>query len=952
MTTSASLPEADVGSIKGLIQDLRGKKHRPGVVAVAAVPSWSSAHEITLDGQRVRIAAATSILAIREAMRLRSETEWVVILTDQPATAIPDGVAEHLVTNRLRNLDPFPLLRNAFSASEQEFGLLGDKNAVARAMLREVGEKPTPAPGGVLTNDHVFAELAKIRFGLAPVDFTPHHVAVWSVNPAGTRQFSSWSATADPDLMEQFLGWLSRRLGDLGPVLVATWREQGPAQMVPLGLVAGLAAAPAVGVEDSPDAVTRVRTRLEIEVGNPILAENQLAAWGAVASLAVAVSPDPSSALASAEAWVPKLQAGPLVPRSDVLPSALSLRIRGFAKELAGVSKLAAEDGEVVDFGAVENTWAAVRAHRDAQVDTADAPRDVRVGAAALRLLRRLATPWPQPKTLTDWLGVYRRDLSWVDGAVNNAYIGAADPQLADATHYLVDATRAQRARLDREFASMLAAAGAERHTGSAAPLYVEDVLDRVVAPLTARPSGGAGTGLGIGQPTRAPVLLVVADGMDIATSNDVVADAGRRRPHWQDCVPSDDGPLTALAVLPTVTMYSRCSLLTGALASGGRDRERTGLADWLQQQGLRGQGQVLFHKGDLDAVSKGHSLALEVRQAVQDTERRPVVACVLNDIDDALDRSDPIGTTWTIRSFKHLDALLTEAAAVGRTVVLVSDHGHVVERREQPSVQRGDQISARYRSATTAAGADEVLVQGERVRTDDHRAVLAVDEQLRYTGLKAGYHGGAALAEVCIAVSILVHGAIPAHLKLDPSPVGPPSWWNLEDSTSDTDRTAVLDHARAAGSRAARTPNAKPVSLDKKAKSAASAQDSLFDIGDSKTPTETPRTGASPSEVEVLDKVGRLLASDLFAGQFKLYGRTLQRLAIGALLRAAIAGNGLVPLATVAEIFDVKPTRARSVITWVTQILNTDGVVVIALQGDEVRVATNLLFEQFGVGG
>ncbi|MDZ4232847.1 MAG: BREX-2 system phosphatase PglZ, partial [Dietzia sp.] len=552
MTASASLPDADLGAIKGLIQDLRGKGHRHGVVAVAAIPVWSGADEMTVDGQRVRIAAAPSVLAIRDAIRLRNSAHWVVILTDQPWSGVPTGVAEHLVTNRLRNLDPFPLLRNAFAASEQEFGLLGDQNVLARAMLREVGDKPTPAPGGVLTNDHVFAELARARFGLAPVDFTPHHVAVWSADPVRTEQYASWSSIADPSLVDQFLGWLSRRLGDLGPVLVDTWREQGPAQIVPLGLIAGLAAASAVAVEDSADAVTRVRTRLEMEIGNVILAENQLAAWGAVASLAVAAAADPSSALTSAEAWVPKLQAGPLVARSDVLPSALSLRITAFAKDLAAVVRLAAAGVAAVELAAVENAWAAVRAHRDARVDTADAPRDVRVGAAALRLLRRNTAQWPRPETLADWLGEYRQDLSWVDSVVNSAYIGAGDPQLADTAHRLIDATRARRARLDREFAAMLAVAGTERQAGANAGLYIEDVLDRVVAPLTARPSGGTGAGLGIGAPSRTPVLLVVADGMDVATSNDVVADAGRGRPQWHDCVPSDEGSLTALAVLPT----------------------------------------------------------------------------------------------------------------------------------------------------------------------------------------------------------------------------------------------------------------------------------------------------------------------------------------------------------------------------------------------------------------
>lgn len=952
-TTSTSLPDADLGSIKGLIRDLRGKKHHPGVVAVAAVPVWSGTDEITLDGQRVRIAAARSVLAIRDAIRSRPDTDWLVVLTDQPSSSVPSGVAEHLVTNRLLNLDPFPLLRTAFAASEQEFGLLGDKNSIARAMLRELGERPTPAPGGVLTNDHVFAELARTRFGLDPVDFTPHHVAVWSVNPIGTQKYSSWSATADPVLVDQFLDWLSRRLGDLGPVLITTWRVQGPAQIVPLGLIAGLTAGAAVAADDSADVVTRVRTRLEMKIGNAVLAENQLASWSAVAGLAVAAAPDPSSALTAAQAWVPDLQAERLVVRSDMLPSALALRVTAFARELAGAST-----GRTSDLAGVENAWAAVRAHRDAQVDTAKAPRDVRVGAAALRLLRRLAMPWPQPETLVDWLNEYRDDLSWVDGVVNNAYIGAGDPQLAEATHVLVDAARASRAHLDRGFAAVLATAGTERHTGAGTPLYIEDVLDRVIVPLTARPHGATGGALGLSEPARSPVLLVVADGMDVATANDVVADAGRHRPQWQDCVPRDGRPLTTLAVLPTVTKFSRCSLLTGALAAGSQDRERAGFADWLQRHGLRGNGQVLFHKADLDAVSKGHSLAADVRQAVQDTERRTVVACVLNDIDDALDRSDPIGTSWTVESFKHLDALLTEAASVGRTVVLVSDHGHVVERREQPSVQRGDQISARYRAATSGeqAGADEVIVQGERVRTEDHRAVLAVDEQLRYTGLKAGYHGGAALAEACVAVSILVHGAIPTHLELESSPGTPPLWWVLEDVASRGERSDVLDTARTGTpSKPSKPQPSKPKPSKTKpvttTKAAAATQDSLFDFGSSADASASTQEAADTG-VDVYDEVGKLLASDLFAGQFKLYGRTLKRTAIAALLRDAIAGNGLVPLTTVAATFEVKPTQARSVIAWLSQILNIDGVMVIAAQGDEVAVATGLLFEQFGVAG
>ncbi len=421
----------------------------------------------------------------------------------------------------------------------------------------------------------------------------------------------------------------------------------------------------------------------------------------------------------------------PLVARSDVLSSALAPRIKHFAGALA-----TSIDSD--DLAPAENAWADVLAHRDARADTSDAPRDVQVGAAALRLLRRLRAPWQQPTTLADWLQEHRTDLSWVDSAVNNAFVGATDPQLAAVAHKLVTEIREKRAALDRSFARMLAAAGTHRESGTGAPLYIEDVLDQIVKPLTAPVSGP--TGLGAHEAQASPVLVVVADGMDAATSHDVVADALRRhRPQWQDCrFTGADGPHTALATLPTVTKFSRCSLLTGALAAGTQDVERTGFSNWLQHNGLRGTGQVLFHKADLEAVAQGHALAVDVRTAVEDTDDRPVVACILNDIDDALDRSDPIGTSWTTSTFKRLDALLATAATVGRTVVLLSDHGHVVERREQASKQRGQQISARYRSAVSVDGAslpaDEVLVEGQRVLTEDHRAVLAVDEQLRYT--------------------------------------------------------------------------------------------------------------------------------------------------------------------------------------------------------------------------
>ncbi|MHD0278624.1 BREX-2 system phosphatase PglZ [Rhodococcus aetherivorans] len=930
MTVAAGLPEADAAAVRSLVMGLRSKNYPRGVVALAAAPVWSGPEEFDLDGQSVRVRVAPSVLAIRDALIERHRADWVVILTDRDPAELPAGILEHLTAGRLSNLDPWPALRELFQASRQEFHLLSLSNDAARAALRDLDGVRAPAPGGVLTNDHLFAALADRSFGLRPAEYTPHHVALWSMDGATTARFDVWRQHTDPVLLEQFYGWIESRLGPLGPAFVAVWRSSGPAQLVPLGLVAALVGDGTAAFPAPRDTTVKVRTLLEVELGGRALTEQQLTAWGNAATLAVSGPHVPDEVLRRAEDAVRRLQAEPLVARSDVLQMALAPRIAQFATMLG----IAVDSG---DLAAAENAWADVVAHRGAHAGTPDAPRNVQVGAAALRLLRRRALDWPESGGLTDWLTHYRRDLSWVDDAVNDAFVGADDRALATVADRIVTAVRAQRADADRRFARQLAADGGHRAT-SGGPLYIEDVLDRIVKPLTVPapgPTGGLG-GVTPGGPKPSPVLLVIADGMSGSVANEVVADALRRhRPQWQECrFAGAEQPHAALAALPTVTRFSRCSLLTGTLAEGGQDKERSGFSNWLQRNGLRGIGPVLFHKAELDLVSRNHALADAVRDAVDDTEHRPVVACVLNDIDDALDRSDPIGTTWSTASFKHLDPLLTAAAAVGRTVVLVSDHGHVVERREQPSVQRGQQVSARYRSASDVdpeARDDEVLVTGVRVLSGHQRAILAVDEQVRYTGLKAGYHGGASLAEAVIPVSILVNGAVPHHLGIEVAPAPQPAWWEAA-RTAPAPTPVPTVAAAAASKRKKPTVTAKPVAQ----------ADALFDVGAPAAPVAAAPAGR--------DRIAEVLGSELFGQQYAQFRPKFTKPVIGRLLRELLDGNGRLALSRAADLLDVKPARARAAVAVLAQVLNTDGVVVLSDNGTEVELEAALLFEQYGV--
>ena len=95
--------------------------------------------------------------------------------------------------------------------------------------------------------------------------------------------------------------------------------------------------------------------------------------------------------------------------------------------------------------------------------------------------------------------------------------------------------------------------------------------------------------------------------------------------------------------------------------------------------------------------------------EAIADTTGRRLVGCVLNTIDDALDKADPGRATWQVSEIAHLRALLDAANQAGRAVVVTSDHGHVVERRDTEHRPAAGADSARSRREYLAAATERV---------------------------------------------------------------------------------------------------------------------------------------------------------------------------------------------------------------------------------------------------
>lgn len=981
------LQPVDAAVVKAELRRVMGKR---GVLAIRAVPRWEDDPPLVMAGRHVRVLPCATALAVRDALTLRNDPHRpLVILTDLSPDQLGDGICDHLVARRPLLPDPWLSLRDRFGAEQQEADLLRNRES-ARDALRMLGDFPvTPAPGGVLTRDHLIGALTVHLFGLGDNGFTIVDVLVWSTDADHTRRFRAWLDGSTPDLAGDVFTWFAHTLGAPAAAIIAAWRHRDPADLLPLGLIA--AVLENQGGHGDHDAAVALRARIEDAVGRVPLTDVALTGWAQSATLAadrIAAGRDPDRARFTAvqrraDTLATELLVGAFSECSDHLPSALDHRLELFAAaaENAGApdnavgAAAAAPPSGAMD--AVESAWNRVQEHATvAYTPEADWSRDIGLAQAVLRLLRystEVGAGAVLPTDLASAVSWYRDTGSWVDAAVNDAFGGSDRPRLAQVAHRVLTRVRAVRAEQDVAVAALLAAAGTYRPVdpgSAAAPLMVEDLLDQVLLPLTTAPPRETNRG-GDEPQHRSPVLLVVADGMSSAAANDVLVDIARRHAaSWQQAdLAGPRGPVRAvLAALPSVTKFSRCSLLSGRISSGEQAVETRQFAAWLTAHSLGSRHQVLFHKADIEAVSAGHALPQSVRAALDDTVGRPVVACVLNAIDDALDRSDPIGTRWTTSALHPLDALLHAAARVGRTVLLTSDHGHVVERRENPTRQRGQGLSARWRPAAGAsdtAGAvgpaqDEVLVNGPRVVTDNEQAILAVSEQIRYSrGLKAGYHGGAALAEVVIPVAILVPGDVPSHLPLTPSGPRVPTWWVGADTATGTTIEVGTPMAGSGEAPPAERPRTRRTAQGVQPPAGTATEPGLFDPvtpnpanGGTSSSAGVTSVAGDTSERAVPDRIGGLLASAVFITNRQRFAAALPAEQIGRLLRALIGAGGSLTRPRAAAALGVDEHRVARVLAVVGQVVNIDGIVVLAQSGTEVTLQERLLYEQFGITG
>jgi hypothetical protein len=871
---------AEVEALRPYVVDLLSRRpDTKGRSVFALHHDEPAAGRLVLDGQEVELRWCPSELAIREALSGEPETASLVLLT--PITQLASDVLGRLALHRLAH-------PRAADALMHLFGVVTVDPAISSWMMSAL-VTAAPAEGyertgaRTLDADRAWRALVRHAHGIR-VERGPEGLLDW----AASQHAAALAALEDPRRVET-LSWLDGELPG-ARLIVAAVRAGLGARALALGLVMRL-------VLDGDDEATRIaaRTRLEGLLGVASLEERGARAWMAAAEshlerFASTDDPHAQAALGEGEQLLDTLGAAPLAAASPVLRSGLRARLRRLGVALDGGHDL-------------EQAVAFISGHRLAEQSGATA-----VARLASRLARWLRTDEAAEATeLIPAARQYVDSACYADLARTVLRHGSGEPDLDVALSRLVAEADTRRGQQERAFARALGAWSAHAATGGEL-LGVEDLLAEVVAPL--------------GRARR--VLVIVLDGMSHRVAAELLEDA--TLDGWTELRRAGyPGRTVALAAMPSITTYSRSSLFAGRLVKGlaaGEVEDFAAHASLVAASGQSGP-PLLFHKRELR--DGGAGLAPDVRGEIAG-ERR-IVGAVVNAIDDHLARSEQLRNPWSVRDIVALGRLLDAARESDRIAVLLSDHGHVIEREAGPQRPHGGLGGERWRAATSPALDDEILVAGPRVLAGEDRCVLAVDEGLRYAPKKHGYHGGATAQEMLAPVLILSPAPVDDLDGWVEAPYDPPVWWS--GVRPETDLPLEPPKARRTGPASSRPQ-----------------PDNQLELG---IPIDNPQLERSnmPGWIEAL------LSSETLAAQRRLAPRTaLTDERIASLLAALASRGGKLLRPALAQACGLPPARLPGTLAALGLLLNVEGYPILSVDeaSETVELNVRLLREQFGL--
>ncbi|MEX5637006.1 BREX-2 system phosphatase PglZ [Parafrankia sp. FMc2] len=998
LVTSAVL----VNRVRRLLRGLTGTGGELArILLVRAQPEWPGPGELSVDGRPVRVVACVSPLGVLEEVarwgREPAPDGWLVLLTDADEETLGDTVLAQVHGQRVDVIEPWTAVTEDFGAAQLDPRL---RTHAHRWMARALLEARPPAgwprrPGGVLSLEDALAELTAVRLGLTELGLGAADLDIatllrWTTVPGATEAFRRLGA----DERAGITAFLRERTGHAGRALTTLVAAGNGERSLALGLVCDCLwpgkddrsadARPADGRSGGLDAaaVERAKGRVERYFGDTHLDDETMRRFAdavrEVVHTGMNTRDDLTGLLETADRLLDELDARAAGATSDILRAGFDHRLSAVATTLRGFLT-AAGSGVHHTFPQtaareVATAVGSLRAHLVAGLEAGQVERAEMAARVAGWLAGR---PGDGPGTLAAALDGYLDDAAWADIALDQLAVGDPAPTVGAAYGDLYRAAIRRRHDLDARFARLLAdwtTTGRLPSTGETggAPLGIEEVLDRVVAPVVT---------------ARGKALLVVLDGMSAAVAIQLAA--GLRRERWEECDPLGEGAgsaarrRSALAVLPTVTETSRTSLLTGRLLTGDKAKEK---GEFEAHPRWRRRAVRLFHHADLDGTP---GAALDRELSAELTSNTPLVAVVINTVDDLLDsgrQRDDGG--WSLADVGKLRTILRYAQTAGRAVILTSDHGHVLDHGTSPLAAQ-DAVSARHRVPADDARTDvrddvrdgEVALAGPRVLAPGGRIVALWDSALRYRSRRGGYHGGASAAEVTVPVLAFLPFRLSAASTSRDVPAGwrllpdqRPRWWSLEQDLlgglggpggpAGLDGDTAFVGRRRGDAAPVSAPAAQPRRRSRTAE--VQAGPALFDLPEDTAPGASPSPVASPAESPAASPVpaeaapatgadvlvAGLLASELFRFQLSGLARRVPVEKVETAVRVLLDAGGTLATSVVAERAGELAHRAAGFAVNLQRVFNIDNYPVLEPldDGHTLRLNVQLLCDQFGL--
>lgn len=886
--------------IKAQVAAIRDKAPKARVIGIQSAARWSGESVLRDGNQAYAIYQCDSPLAMRIALREPCTDETTkVLITAIDEKDLSDDILLRLAKRQLFPIKPWQIIRTLLNAHTID-PRLSSQPWIAEALLELTpAEGYPPARGGFVDAESVWPLLLRYAIGL--VEEAPDLTSLlkWAQNADHIERFRRTSN----EIREGAIAWLAERAGPAAEVLLRSVQGMQQLDAISLGLAAGVVYHKlAAGKLDKATGKLEERYLAKQSPSADVMHRWSTAATEVVRSLRHTDQRQYRQTLQRADEILQEIQADSMAYLSDTSDLGFDQRMGRFGQRLSGL--LPTRQWDVTD--ELRDAFQAIREHDKTTRETA---RFERV-EMALRLVRWLASRSgldTSPKSFAEAAAAHVRVGGFVDWARLSLWHGEPVSELSAAYARLFDEVRSIRESEAKTFACLLAdwtAAGSK----STDVVPVERILDEIVAPLAA----------------VRPVLLIVVDGMSVAVCRELMRDLAGH--DWVPiCEPGRDANRPGLATMPSVTEYSRTSLLCGRLRQGHAADEAAGFAEHpsLLAQCRTGSPPILFHKAGLQERDDS-SLAKEVRSAIQSTHRS-VVGVVINVVDDHLLKGEQIDVRWSRDQIKVLPTLLHEARGARRLVVLVSDHGHVLDCHSQ--VRSGD-AGERYRTAANTPAEDELLVRGDRVLTEDHRLVAPWSERVRYGIKKNGYHGGLTPQEMVVPIVVLSNtDDFPEGWR--EQPIETPAWWDVVE-----------------------TPIDVQLPYDPKLKSVESKpvkpKGMLFELDAVDEPVTRPSEATLPARPEW---ISRLLACEVFADQKRLGGRNLPSDEVFGSMLAELDHRGGKLLSTaLARSLRFPPLRLPGLLAKAERLLNVDGYDILRWNkaSDTVELNRDLLLKQF----